>query len=83
MPDRLRRRLLLVLLARLDDDLVGVARDGGRRPEVQINRHFEFWARKWAKLWDNLSTMALPGPQDKRLTGNGEKLTYSCPAGCN
>ena len=25
----------------------------------------------------------LPGPQDKRLTGNGEKLTYSCPAGCN
>ena len=25
----------------------------------------------------------VPGPQDKRLTGNGEKLTYSCPAGCN
>ena len=25
----------------------------------------------------------IPGPQDKRLTGNGEKLTYSCPAGCN
>ena len=24
----------------------------------------------------------IPGPQDKRLTGNGEKLTYSCPPGC-
>ena len=27
--------------------------------------------------------LEIPGPQDKRLTGNGEKLTYSCPAGCN
>ena len=27
--------------------------------------------------------LLVPGPQDKRLTGNGEKLTYSCPAGCN
>ena len=26
---------------------------------------------------------SLPGRQDKRLMGNGEKLTYSCPAGCN
>ena len=25
----------------------------------------------------------IPGPQDKCLTGNGEKLTYNCPAGCN
>ena len=25
----------------------------------------------------------IPGPSDKRLTGNGEKLTYSCPVGCN
>ena len=26
---------------------------------------------------------SVPGPQDKRLEGNREKLTYSCPAGCN
>ena len=30
-----------------------------------------------------LLSYALPGPRDKRLTGNGEKLTYSCLAGCN
>ena len=33
-------------------------------------------------LW-RMFSYNLPGPQDKRLTGNGEKLTYSCPAGCN
>ena len=26
--------------------------------------------------------LPVPGPQDKHLTGNGEKLTYSCPAHC-
>ena len=25
----------------------------------------------------------LPGSSDKRLTGNGEELSYSCTAGCN
>ena len=30
-----------------------------------------------------LTNQEIPGPQDKRLMGNGEKLTYSCPAGCN
>ena len=25
----------------------------------------------------------LPGPKDKRLMGNGEKLIYSGSAGCN
>ena len=25
----------------------------------------------------------IPGPADKRLTGKGEKMTYSLAAGCN
>ena len=36
----------------------------------------------WSKVQSMLE-LDIPGPQDKRLSGNGEKLTYSCPAGCN
>ena len=39
------------LLLQLDDVAVG--------PGVRFNRHYELWARNWAKFWAAFSTRAL------------------------
>ena len=36
-----------------------------------------------AKYYKILLVVRVPGPADKRLTGKGEKMTYSPAAGCN
>ena len=62
-------------LARLCPSLKG-GRLIGRLPLSSISSPQEY-------LSDELREVFLPGEATKRLTGNGEKLTYSPAAGCN
>ena len=64
----------------------GLAGNRGRPQDKDEKEEEEEAATVGVKLWECAwaePNNALPGSPYKRLTGNGEKLTYSPAAGCN
>ena len=59
----------------------------GRRarllPQVQYSPLDGYVAVQSIEVCEVSRTLQLPGSSDKRLKGNGKKLTYSCAVGCN